>query len=46
MTAAQMLDERMKAALRQSIADATARGQKARVKFLTARLAEVEAASK
>jgi hypothetical protein len=43
MNAKQMLDDRMTKAIRQSLAEAQAKGQKARIRRLTALLAEVEA---
>jgi len=43
MTTKDILDQRMIAALRQTIAEAEAAGQKARAKRLRAMLAEVEA---
>jgi hypothetical protein len=44
MNAVQMVDERMAKAIRQSLTEARAKGQKARIRRLTALLAEVEAA--
>lgn len=43
MNAAQMLHQRTKAGLQQLLADATAKGQKARARRLQARLDEVVA---